>query len=85
MLKVQRKQCETCIYRKDSILDIVKLEAQCADARLSGHFSSYRACHHAQSGDVVCFGFWARHKDNFDAGQLAQRLKVVEMVDVDDL
>lgn len=82
MLRVQRKQCETCIYRKDSPLDITQLEAEVLDPRMPGHFERSRICHH--SGDAVCAGFWARHKDHFDAGQLAQRLGLVQLVD-DDL
>ena len=28
---IQRRMCETCIYRKDSPLDVHRLEAQVAD------------------------------------------------------
>jgi len=48
-------------------------------------FQGYRACHHAESNDVCCQGFWKRHKDEFQAGQIAQRLNLVDLVDVDDL
>lgn len=81
--KVQRRMCATCIYRPDSTLDIVKLENDVRDPRMRGHFRGHRVCHH--SDDVCCRGFWEKHKDNFDAGQLAQRLGVVEFVDVDTL
>ena len=83
MLRVQRRQCETCIYRKDSPLNIKQLEAQIADPRMSGHFTGHRICHH--SDDAVCAGFWARHKNDFDAGQLAQRLGLVQLVDDDTI
>lgn len=82
-LKVQRKSCATCIYRKSTNFDIKQLEAQVADPRMPGHFSKYRQCHH--SNVAVCAGFWSRHKDKFDIGQLAQRLGMVELVDHDTL
>lgn len=88
MLKVQRKQCATCIYRPDSALDIRELERQIADPRMRGHFRGSRLCHHGPArrrAGVVCAGFWQRHKDHFDAGQIAQRLHLVEFVTVDTL
>ena len=80
MFRVCRRQCQTCIYRPDSPLDIAALEAECADAY--GGFKGHRICHHAQ--DVCCAGFWARHKDQFAAGQIAQRLDAVELVEPDE-
>jgi len=77
-LKVQRRQCATCIYREDSPLDLAKLEGEIADPRMPGFFDGYRICHH--SNDACCAGFWARHKDDFAAGQIAQRLNCVEKV-----
>jgi hypothetical protein len=82
--EVQQRLCATCIYRPDSSLDIQQLEAAVADPRMEGHFRAYRECHHAKRGSgVCCRGFWEAHKDHFDAGQLAQRLDLVEFVDVD--
>jgi hypothetical protein len=79
---VQRKMCPTCIYRKDSRLDIKHLEAQVADGY--GGFKGYRECHHAKRGSkVCCAGFWKRHKDRFAIGQIAQRLGLVRYVTVD--
>jgi hypothetical protein len=72
MLRVQRRQCDTCIYRPDSPL---------ADPH--GGFKGHRICHH--SHDAVCAGFWARHKDAFALGQIAQRLGAVQRVDDDVL
>lgn len=82
--KVQAKQCATCIYRKDSPLDIIQLEAAIADPYMKGMFTTHRACHHApdQAG-ICCRGFWNRHKDHFPGGQIAQRLKMVVFVTVD--
>lgn len=84
MLKVQKQQCNTCIYKKDSPLDLEKLEASIADPKMEGFFTTYRACHHAEV-DVCCRGFWNRHKDDFTIGQLAQRLELVKFVVVDCL
>jgi hypothetical protein len=75
---VQQKACETCIYRKDSPLDIKELEAQIADPRMAGHFAGYRICHH--SAEACCRGFWNRHRNDFALGQVAQRLGLVRFV-----
>jgi hypothetical protein len=77
--KVMSNQCATCIYKKTSPLDIKKLEADITDRY--GFFNGYRECHHAKRGSCVCCrGFWNRHKDKFQAGQLAQRLNCMEFV-----
>ncbi len=80
-MKVQKTQCSTCIYRPDSPLDLAKLEADVADGY--GGFKGHRVCHH--SNDACCAGFWARHKNEFQLGQIAQRLGVVEFVEDDTL
>ena len=77
--RVQRRMCSTCIYRKASPLDIRKLEADVADGY--GEFRGHRICHH--STDVCCSGFWRRHRWQFQMGQIAQRLRRVQFVDVD--
>ncbi len=74
--KVQKKACATCIYRKDSPLDLKKLEADVADNY--GGFKGHRICHHSK--DACCRGFWNRHKDEFQLGQVAQRLNLVTFV-----
>lgn len=81
--KVQSKACSTCIYRKDSPLDLNKLEADVADPNMKGFFKGHRICHH--SDDVCCRGFWNKHKNDFTMGQIAQRLNMVEFVEVDTL
>lgn len=81
MFEVQRKMCKTCIYRKDSPLDLDKLENEVRDKY--GGFTSHRVCHHSE--DVCCRGFWDRHKDEFPLGQVAQRLDAVNFVHVDTL
>lgn len=82
-LRVQRRQCATCIYRPDSPLDLRKLEADCADKFMPGYFAKHRTCHHSR--DAVCAGFWRRHRDKFTAGQIAQRLNLVTFVQDDIL
>jgi hypothetical protein len=79
--RVQRKMCDTCIYRPDSALDLRVLEDEVRDPHMG--FRGHRICHH--SDDVCCRGFWERHKDEFPLGQIAQRLNRVEFVDVDVL
>lgn len=79
MLRVQEKQCSTCIYRPDSPLDLQKLEGEIADKY--GGFNGHRICHHSK--DACCAGFWARHKDSFQLGQIAQRMEMVELVQDD--
>lgn len=79
--KVQKYRCESCIYRKDSPLDTKALEEEVKDDHMG--FKGYRICHH--SLDICCRGFWDKHKDEFPAGQIAQRLNMVEFVTVDIL
>jgi len=81
--RVQRKQCATCIYRANNPLDVNQLENQVRDKY--GGFKSHRQCHHTEATSACCRGFWDRHKNEFQAGQLAQRLNAVEFVDVDEL
>lgn len=78
---IQERQCATCIYRTDSALDLKKLEAAIADGY--GGFKSFRVCHHSKT--ACCRGFWNRHKDKFQLGQLAQRLGFVRFVNHDTL
>jgi hypothetical protein len=74
--------CETCIYREGFGWRIKELEDQVRDKHIG--FKSYRSCHHGD-GEICCRGFWERHKDEFAVGQVAQRLELVEFVDVDTL
>jgi hypothetical protein len=84
--KVQAQQCSTCIFRKDSVLSLKALLKEIADPKMKGFFIGYRECHHAdRDGGVCCKGFWDSYKDHFQAGQIAQRLNLVEFVDIDCL
>ncbi len=74
--RVKRQRCTTCIYRKDSYLDLQKLEDDVRDRYVG--FKGYRLCHHGN--DACCRGFWDNHKDEFQLGQIAQRLNFVEFV-----
>ena len=77
MLQVMKQACSTCIYRDDSPLDLAELEDKVRDSR--GEFVGYRICHHHDK--AVCRGFWNRHKDEFQLGQLVQRMGMIEEVD----
>lgn len=79
--RVQRSMCATCIFRPDSPLDVERLLSDISDPH--GGFRGHRICHH--SADACCAGFWVRHKNEFPMGQIAQRLKMVSMVDDDVL
>lgn len=82
--KVRRTQCETCIYRKDSPLDLAKLENQVKDEH--GCFTSFRACHHHGTGEetVCCRGFWNRHRDAVTVTRLAEVLGLVVFTNTND-
>ncbi len=78
--QVMSRRCLTCIYRKDSTLDLAALEDQVRDPYVG--FKSYRVCHHQpRNGRACCRGFWDHHRDEFAAGQIAQRLGLVEFVE----
>ena len=78
--RVRASMCETCIYRPEQGADFVKrLEDQVRDPNMEGHFRGHRECHDKPKG-ACCRGFWNRHKDRFDLGQLAQRLGFVRFV-----
>jgi hypothetical protein len=83
MFEVQKRACATCIYRKDSSLSLAKLEADVADPHMPGFFKGHRICHHSKT--ACCRGFWNRHKNKFQMGQIAQRLKLVAFVVHDTL
>ena len=76
-LQVMKQACETCIYREDSPLNLENLEGQVKDPYIG--FNGYRICHNHDS--ACCRGFWNRHKDEFPAGQIAQRLDLVVLVE----
>ena len=77
MLRVRKKQCSTCIYRKDSCLNLKELEDAIKDRH--GHFSGFRICHH-HNDQTCCQGFYARHRRNSTPLQLADRWGLIEEV-----
>jgi len=79
--RVQQKACATCIYRRDSPLELAKLEGAIKDGH--GGFTGWRICHHSK--DACCAGFWARWRNHFAMGQIAQRLALVSFVNDDNL
>jgi hypothetical protein len=77
---VMARPCKTCIYRKDSPLDLAKLENDVRDPHMG--FKGFRVCHsQKRNGKACCRGFWNRHKWEFAAGQIAQRLGLVAYVE----
>lgn len=78
--QVMRRRCKTCIYRKGLNWNLQWLEDQVRDKWIG--FSGYRICHNQKRrGKACCRGFWDHHKDAFAAGQIAQRLGLVEYVE----
>ena len=76
--QVMAQACDTCIYRNDSPFDLKRLEDEVRDPHIG--FKEHRVCHNAEN---VCFrGFWNAHKDEFPAGQIAQRMDAVEFIPV---
>ena len=82
MFEVEVKPCSTCIYGSHSASSetVEELEAEIVDPY--GYFKSFRMCHHSKS--ACCRVFWDRHKDDFQAGQIAQQLDLVVWVEHDD-
>jgi hypothetical protein len=60
---------------------LARLEDAVRDPHMG--FRGHRICHHSK--DACCRGFWNAHKDEFQMGQIAQRLNMVEFVNVDIL
>lgn len=81
MLRVQQQRCSTCIFKESSPLNLEHLLDEIRDNY--GGFEGHRICHH--SNDAVCAGFWEAHKNDFQLGQVAQRLNCVELVNDDTL
>ena len=80
MFQVRKTQCETCIYRKDSPLDLEELERKVKDDH--GFFSGYRICHkHINESNVCCRGFWNKRGRQSTATQIASRLRIVYFSD----
>ena len=82
-IEVRKTMCSSCIYHVDVTADFVQgLEDEIKDR--FGFFKSYRACHHHMDDERCCRGFWERHKDKFQLGQVAQRLNAVVFSDDGD-
>ena len=79
--QVMAEACKTCIYRKDSPLDLEILEDQVRGG--STGFDGFRICHNHDS--ACCRGFWNAHRDDFNIGRIAQRLNAVVFVEASKL
>ena len=71
---VNTKMCESCIYKPTSPLSLKKLENDIKNKY--GFFDGFRVCHNTKNS--CCRGFWNKHKNNFQAGQIAARLKLIK-------
>ena len=81
--EVRKTMCSSCIYGPKVPADFRQgLEDEIKDR--FGFFNSYRACHHHTGDTKCCRGFWERHKDRFQMGQVAQRLNAVVFSDEGD-
>ena len=54
-------------------------------AAITGIFTSVTSLSIVHSKGLCCRGFWDAHKDEFPAGQIAQRLCLVQFVTEDTL
>ena len=72
---VRATMCPSCIYRKESPLDLAKLEAEVIDGY--GGVNAYRICHHHR-------GFWNRHWTKYAPARLAVRFGLVKFSDEGD-
>jgi hypothetical protein len=84
MFDVMRRQCKTCIYRSSwKGTPVAELERQVMDKHMG--FKGHRICHsQKRGGKACCRGFWNRHRNEFPAGQIAQRLGLVCFVEPND-
>ena len=82
-IPVQKKMCETCIYRPDSPLDLKMLEDAVRDKNFPQIFEGHRVCHH--SAKAICRGFWHKNLDHYPLGQIAERMGMIEFVQDDTL
>ena len=83
---VRESVCSSCIYRKDSPLDLAKLEAEVIDEY--GGVNAYRICHHHRADGngrgTCCRGFWNCHWMKYAPARLAMRFGLVRFSDEGD-
>jgi hypothetical protein len=83
---VMASLCKTCIYRKTwAGTPVEALEDQVREThRGATGFKGFRICHsQKRGGKACCRGFWNRRRDQFAAGQIAQRLGLVAYAEPD--
>lgn len=81
--KIQTKQCDQCLFSRRRIVTAARFKNIIRDCTQLGNEKHF-VCHKASlKGDSVCCrGFWDKYKNNFQLGQVAQRLNLVEEVEV---
>lgn len=81
--KVQRKKCDQCLFTDARIVSESRMKdvvQDCLDK------DTFFVCHktqvHALKESVCCRGYWDEYKNQFNLGRIAQRLGVVDEIEL---
>lgn len=79
-MKIYKKQCSNCLFSNNPIVS-VKRKANLLKGIIKNQ--QYFICHKAtqKQEDIMCKGFYDNFGKHSQTLRIAQRLKVVEMVD----
>lgn len=81
MFKVQKTHCDQCLFTPQRIVTRARAREIVADCLAKDTFFN---CHKTQlegsDEQVCCAGYWAKYKDQFNMGRIAQRLGAVVKV-----
>jgi len=82
MLKVSKKCCGQCLFSKNKIVSEERKDQLLDDIeRKDSHFTCHKAT--IKNEDIVCRGFYEQKTSNMI--RIAQRLGMVEFVDVEEI
>ena len=73
---VRKRPCRTCGYRKNSGLDVEKMES--TFKKEGNDFVEWLKCHtelDQGKGGICCRGFWNKNKHNFPLGKIVMELR----------
>ena len=80
MFKVCDKPCDQCLFSKNRIVSASRMKQILSDCRKSDtHFICHKAT--IAGNDICCHGFY--HTQTSNLIRIAQRLRMVEMVNVE--
>jgi hypothetical protein len=81
MLKIQRKQCNQCLFSGRRIVSPAR-KREVVEECLK--YETFFTCHKGSIAGVnaCCKGYWDRYHESFQLGQLAARLGWIEWVDI---